>query len=169
MQYDHATEERLKEVMPEFGNLWLKVRDKFWIGHGIQLKVAQGLRTFAQQWKIYAQGRERKLGTWTIVDKDKVVSYAPPGQSYHNFGLAIDSCFIGPDPYLANEPKERVGNLWNDYGIICRDEGLRWGGDFIHKDFGHCENNYGLDLHQIQILYEHSGINAVWDRCRGIK
>ena len=46
------------------------------------LRITQGLRTFPEQQALYDQGRNGKPG--------KIVTNAKPGQSYHNWGLAID-------------------------------------------------------------------------------
>lgn len=50
--------------------------------------VSDGRRTMAQQREIYAQGRTKP---------GKVVSNAKPGQSAHNFGLAVDIWPLKPD------------------------------------------------------------------------
>lgn len=50
---------------------------------GIALRIVQGFRTFVQQQAIYNQGR-------TI--PGKIVTWSPPGSSYHNYGLAADVC-----------------------------------------------------------------------------
>lgn len=55
---------------------------------GITLRVVQGLRTFAEQDAIYAQGRTKP---------GKIVTWSPAGASYHNYGLAIDVCPLKPD------------------------------------------------------------------------
>ena len=47
----------------------------------IKLRVTQGLRTFPEQQALYNQGR---------TSPGKKVTNAKPGQSYHNYGLAID-------------------------------------------------------------------------------
>lgn len=49
----------------------------------IKIRVAQGLRTIAEQNELYAIGRT-KPGT--------IVTKARGGKSYHNFGLSIDFC-----------------------------------------------------------------------------
>lgn len=43
------------------------------------------LRTFAEQDALYAQGRTKP---------GSIVTYARGGQSYHNFGIAIDICLV---------------------------------------------------------------------------
>lgn len=55
---------------------------------GIEIRVTSTLRTFAEQAQLYAQGRTKP---------GQIVTRAKPGQSWHNYGLAVDVCpfFIG--------------------------------------------------------------------------
>ena len=54
------------------------------------------LRTFAEQEWLYGQGRTRP---------GRIVTYAKPGQSAHNYGLALD--FV---PLLNGKPDWRAGS-----------------------------------------------------------
>jgi peptidoglycan L-alanyl-D-glutamate endopeptidase CwlK len=54
---------------------------------GFRLLITQGLRTWAEQDALYAQGRTAP---------GKIVTQAPGGHSHHNFGLAIDVCPFEP-------------------------------------------------------------------------
>jgi hypothetical protein len=47
----------------------------------ITIRIVQGLRTFPEQQAIYNQGR---------TTPGKVATNSKPGQSYHNFGMAVD-------------------------------------------------------------------------------
>lgn len=60
-----------------YGHLKNEVESK----HGIKLRVAQATRTIAQQNALYAQGRTAP---------GRIVTNAKGGESYHNYGLAID-------------------------------------------------------------------------------
>ena len=82
---------------------------------GIDIKVISGLRTFAEQDKLYAQGR---------TTPGKKVTNAKGGQSNHNYGIAFDvGVFDGPK-YLPNSPKYKV------VGGIGQELGLEWGGNW---------------------------------------
>jgi hypothetical protein len=169
MSLDAATEKRLKLVVPEIAILWRRVADTMWAIHKVQLKVACGYRSFAEQWKVYGQGRVKdRAGNWIICDIRQVVSYALPGQSYHQYGLGIDSCFAGADPYLERINKKDAALLWAEYGRICKAQGLEWGGDWKHPDRPHCQLTFDLSLNDLQIIYENSGINGVFSRCSAI-
>tara|TARA_R110001592_G_scaffold362233_3_gene675463 strand:+ start:7729 stop:9792 length:2064 start_codon:yes stop_codon:yes gene_type:complete len=55
--------------------------------------------------------------------KDKGFSKAGPGQSFHNYGMAIDFIFPGKQPYGEQHP-------WAEVGNIGKSVGLTWGGDW---------------------------------------
>ncbi len=61
---------------------------------GLEVRVTDGLRTYAEQQQLYDQGRGSVPG--------KIVTNAQPGQSWHNFGLAVDLVPVwvqnGPSP-----------------------------------------------------------------------
>jgi len=48
---------------------------------GVKVEVISGLRSWAAQAALYAQGRTKP---------GKIVTKARPGSSWHNYGLAID-------------------------------------------------------------------------------
>jgi peptidoglycan LD-endopeptidase CwlK len=48
---------------------------------GINVQISQGMRTFAEQNRLYAQGR---------TSPGSIITNARGGQSNHNFGLAVD-------------------------------------------------------------------------------
>lgn len=53
--------------------------------------VTGGLRTLDEQAADYAKGRD---ANGVVIDKNAVVTNAKPGQSAHNFGLAVDVTLI---------------------------------------------------------------------------
>lgn len=54
---------------------------------GIVFRVTQGLRTWDQQQALWQKGRDTDDN---IVAAAEIVTKAPPGYSWHNFGLAVD-------------------------------------------------------------------------------
>jgi peptidoglycan L-alanyl-D-glutamate endopeptidase CwlK len=81
---------------------------------GIFLKITDGMRTFVQQDALYAQGR---------TTAGKIVTNAKSGQSFHNYGLAVD---VVP---IVNGKADWEGD-WAHIGRIGKAAGLDWGGDF---------------------------------------
>lgn len=167
MVIDKNTDIKLSGVIPDLASRWVDVRKDLFNLTNHQIRITEGLRTFSQQWNAWGEGRLKdKDGTWIICDMSKVVTFAKAGESYHQYGLAIDSCFLGSDPYLVGDPKGQT--IWIQYGYLCKKNGLTWGGDFKHPDKPHCEINYGLNIHSIQIIYEDSGIKGVWKKCKQV-
>ena len=100
-----------------------------------------------------------------VIDPSKVVTQAPPGSSWHNFGLAVDSAFVGNDPYwelLRKSDPIEADNRWIDFGRVCRIHGLEWGGDFPNFDGPHVQMRFGLSLKDVQALYKIGGIESVF-------
>src|SRR5208337_5639888 len=77
---DSTSETRLSAVNPQLAakihNLAALLADE-----GIVIRVTQGIRSWNDQQKLYAQGR---------TTPGKIVTDAPPGHSWHEFGLACD-------------------------------------------------------------------------------
>lgn len=89
---------------------------------GSPVKITQTLRTWDEQAALYAQGRTRP---------GAVVTKARPGSSMHNFGLAFDVAFAGPDPYLdalAKKDASAARAAWEKIGALGEECGLAWGG-----------------------------------------
>lgn len=104
---------------------------------GIHVVLTQTLRTAVEQAALYAQGRT-KAGP--------VVTHAPPGYSWHEFGRAYDlaiATFDGDQTPMNwyDGPWERVGTL----GEKC---GMDWGGRWKHPDIPHFEHHGGKTLAQ---------------------
>ena len=82
---------------------------------GIDLRVVSGFRDRKKQQALYSQGR---------TTKGPIVTNAPPGLSYHNYGWAVDVCeYRNGKPYWKSKH-------WNEIGAIGKKHGLVWGGDW---------------------------------------
>jgi hypothetical protein len=166
MKQDIATDQKLEKICPDLAARWVLVRKRLFDSIGMQIRVTEALRSFAMQFEVWAKGRTRlATGSWVISDPSKVISYAVPGASFHQFGLAIDSCFQGKDPYLEKMDMKEAREKWELFGKYCHEEGLDWGGYWKRPDKPHCEKRYGLSIHSIQIIHENSGLKAVWKEC----
>jgi peptidoglycan L-alanyl-D-glutamate endopeptidase CwlK len=98
------------------------------VAEGINCKVISGHRTYAEQDKLYAQGR---------TTKGPIVTKARGGYSNHNFGLAFDIGIFskdGKEYYDEHKDYERVG-------VIAESLGFAWGGRWKFKDEPHVEYN----------------------------
>jgi peptidoglycan L-alanyl-D-glutamate endopeptidase CwlK len=102
---------------------------------GIDLVVTQGLRSNAEQERLFAQGR---------TTEGPIVTNAPPGSSWHNFGMAFDVAVLSPEG-KATWPNDSA--LWDRIGTLGKASGLVWGGDFASiKDRPHFEYHPGVTL-----------------------
>jgi len=82
---------------------------------GIRIKVISGLRTYAEQDALYAQGRTQP---------GPKVTGARGGYSNHNFGIAFDVGVFEGNKYLGESPKYKA------VGVLGMDLGLEWGGNW---------------------------------------
>ena len=96
---------------------------------GKQLKITDGLRTFAEQDKLYAKGR---------TSGGSKVTNAKGGQSYHNYGLAFD-CY-----FTKNGSVDFSKGITPEVAKIGQDMGLEWGGKWTSiKDLPHFQLTKG--------------------------
>ena len=109
-----------------------------------QVRISQGLRTFAEQDSLYAQGR---------TTSGKKVTNAKGGQSVHNFGFAVDIVLIIDGKTASWDIKKDWDNDgiadWNECVKVFAKYGWSWGGNWSSfKDFPHFEkigfNNWRL-------------------------
>ncbi len=115
---------------------------------GIQLEVVQGLRTFAEQDALFAQGRTKP---------GHIVTNARGGQSNHNYGLAVDLC-----PFKNGQPQWNDEHAFNAIGPEATKVGLEWGGSWHHLvDKPHVQLP-GLSVLECYGLYRQGGLPLVW-------
>lgn len=102
-----------------------------------------GLRTFEEQERLYAQGRTQA---------GQIVTYAQPGLSLHNYGLATDWAYFDKGRYV---PLHYRDGKWLEYIHACQkcgvgilsDPGLRL------LSFEVCHNEYPLKL-KVRLLLD---------------
>lgn len=107
---------------------------------GIPIDITDGFRSYKEQNRLFAQGR--------TID-GPVVTQAQGGQSYHNFGLAIDFAIWTPDGRLIwDTGYDGNGNGksdWFEVADIAKELGFDWGGDWQgFKDYPHLQMTFGL-------------------------
>jgi peptidoglycan L-alanyl-D-glutamate endopeptidase CwlK len=107
----------------------------------VQIIVIQGLRTFAESDALYAQGR---------TTPGPIVTDAPAGESYHNYGLAFDFAMI-----TDGKDDDIVGPNWMKVVAVMNKYGMSWGGNFPNlKDNPHFENRYGHNWRDLLALHD---------------
>ncbi|MFC8563874.1 peptidoglycan-binding protein [Peribacillus frigoritolerans] len=116
---------------------------------GIFVQISAGYRSMEEQAKLYGQGR---LGyiydgkNYSDLSKPRVTK-AMPGQSYHNYGLAIDYFIVSDD---GKNGIWTVDAKWRRVAAIGKSLGFAWGGDWTSfKDYPHLDMTGGLTYSQL--------------------
>jgi peptidoglycan L-alanyl-D-glutamate endopeptidase CwlK len=106
---------------------------------GLTFKITSGTRTFAEQARLYAQGRTAK---------GPKVTNARPGSSWHNFGTAYDlTLFSGKNPVWESKHYDTAGRIGEELG-------LEWGGRWTRLvDRPHFQRPLGLTLAEARRKY----------------
>lgn len=149
---DEKTIKHLRHVYPDLGSKWLRVASKIFEEFGKKIRITSAFRSIEEQKKLYDRGRLTPGG---------IVTMARPGRSLHNYGLAIDSCFVGEDPYLEHGDSY----LWNEYGKATEAQNLTWGGRFKKiYDKPHIECAYGFNVKELMGFFRLDGLLLVWSK-----
>ncbi|MBW1296439.1 M15 family metallopeptidase [Aquimarina litoralis] len=131
--WDLVSEMRIQELHPRIRNdvrKFLNEAEK----KGIFLRVTDGVRTFTEQDELYAQGRTAP---------GDIVTNARGGESYHNYGLAVDVV-----PMVNGFPDYNTD--WTPIAEIGKRLGFFWGGDFTSiDDKPHFQKSFGFSTSQL--------------------
>lgn len=141
------------QVRDEVKEIYKEICDR--LTKNVICRFAYTLRTNKEQDEIYSQGRTKP---------GKIVTYAKGGQSYHNYGLAIDVVFLvdkdGNGTY--EEPSWSVDKDfdgdgeadWKEVDFVFGMHG--WKGLYDAKgkrwDFPHFQKDFGLTIKDLQGL-----------------
>ncbi len=106
---------------------------------GVHPFIDQTYRTFEESDKLYQQGR---------TTPGEIVSNAKAGQSWHNYGLALDFHLQVNDKDIWDQHNPN----WMVVVNIFKAHGFNWGGEFpgTFKDYPHLEYKGGYTLAQLQ-------------------
>jgi peptidoglycan L-alanyl-D-glutamate endopeptidase CwlK len=88
---------------------------------GVRLEVISGLRSWQQQAALYARGRTQP---------GRKVTNAPPGSSWHNYGLAVDFGIFRGATYLDEAEPRTTDRLYREIAVVARNLGIEWAGDW---------------------------------------
>lgn len=104
--------------------------------HDIDLRITFGFRSFEKQNELYNQEHDGKDndGNGIIDDRHEHVTNAKGGQSFHNYGLAIDVI-----PFIDGKPDWNT-KKWPVISLLGKNLGFAWGGEWrSFKDLPHFE------------------------------
>lgn len=152
MKYDKVSIERIQKAHPklreELEKIYHEANGK--LGKA-RLRFAYVLRSFAEQDKLFAQ-------------RPKVTN-ARAGQSFHNYGLAVDIVLLidknGDGVFesaswdtKADYDKDLIPD-WFEVVEVFKKYGWKWGGNFTSfKDLPHFEKTFGLTWQKLKILHD---------------
>lgn len=113
---------------------------------GIDILITDGYRSPEEQDGLHSQGRSAS---------GSIVTYAEGGESYHNYGLAIDYALRLDDGSvvwdIARDGNGNGESDWFEVAAIAKNLGFDWGGDWQRfKDYPHLEMTFGLSIRKLQ-------------------
>ncbi len=133
---DDTTNKQLQTLHPAVRQDFADFLDDVNNQLGIKLRAYKGFRSNADQAKEYAKGRTAPgpVSTW-----------ARPGESYHQYGMATDLAQLLPKGAVEfnNVP-------WDEIAKIAAVHGIDWGGRFNMPDKGHFEKSLGHTTQQLR-------------------
>jgi peptidoglycan L-alanyl-D-glutamate endopeptidase CwlK len=108
---------------------------------GVHPVIIQGLRTFEESDLLYQKGRTRP---------GPKVTNAKAGQSYHNYGMALDFALQVNGKIIWKVTKD-----WMTVVDIFKAHGWSWGGDWKGslKDYPHLEKTFGYNWRDLLALH----------------
>jgi peptidoglycan LD-endopeptidase CwlK len=113
---------------------------------GVHPCITETLRSFQRSDELYAQGRTKP---------GAIVSNSKGGQSYHNYGLAIDFVLE-----IDGKQSWKVDENWMKVVEIFKAHGWDWGGDFKSiKDYPHFEMRLGYNWRDLLIMHNNRKVD----------
>ncbi|HET7832248.1 MAG TPA: M15 family metallopeptidase [Gallionella sp.] len=138
---DARSEKTIATLLPEVQPLARALVQKAAL-NGIRIKIISGLRTYAEQDALYAQGR---------TSHGSIVTNAKGGYSNHNFGIAFDVGIFEGASYLGDSPKYKA------VGVLGMELGLEWGGNWknmVDEPHFQLRPAWALEMNEKQMLAE---------------
>lgn len=113
---------------------------------GIRVIITEGYRSEERQEELYQQGR---------TTDGQIVTSARGGESYHNYGLAIDFAIrVSNDKVIWDMEYDGNGNGksdWLEIVDIAKELGFEWGGDWVNfPDYPHLQYDFGYSIAELK-------------------
>lgn len=167
MVMDDTSESRLAQVNPVLAGK-IRATADILAAQGVTIKVTQGLRSWTDQLALWLKGRDQANpgpppAHGNIVNAVQVVTNAPPGYSYHNFGLAVDVA-----PFADNTPDWNINHpAWKAIVAAGESVGLQSGSSFrTFPDWPHFQYVNGLPESpddMVRQVFKEGGLLGVWE------
>jgi peptidoglycan LD-endopeptidase CwlK len=153
---------RLAQVNPALVAI-IEQMDATLSAENILIRVVQGLRTWAEQDALFAQGRTAP---------GSIVTNAKGGESWHNFGCAVDltpsvnrtDAKFAPDWNEKHPAWQRIVSLGESLGLTS---GKSWG-DMPHLQLTGRFPYNKPDSETLQ-LFKDGGVQAIWAEIKTAK
>jgi len=143
------TKELLRSLKPEIQDKVSALLD-FCQQSALEILIYCTFRSFENQAKLYCQGRTvdqiavKAIELANIYHRDDlsqlllatkpqpgaIVTFAAPGQSLHNYGLAFDAVPVANGKLIWGNTSPEERKLWQLYGKLGRKAGLDWAGNW---------------------------------------
>ncbi|MCW3793319.1 M15 family metallopeptidase [Paenibacillus sp. LS1] len=113
---------------------------------GIVIVITHGYRSSEEQDALFNQGRS---------SSGNIVTNARGGESYHNYGLAIDFALRTPEGDVVwDMERDDNGNGkadWMEVVDLAKELGFTWGGDWANfPDYPHLQMDFGLSINELK-------------------
>ena len=160
---DQKTIERIEMLHPKVKAEAIQIYDEIVasLTGSAACRFAFTLRTIAEQNALYAQGRTKPGAK---------VTNAKGGQSYHNYGLAIDivllidkdknGTFETASWDLKTDFDGDGKSDWQEIVAIFKRYGWEWGGDWKFVDAPHFQKTYGKSISQLLALHSAKKVDS---------
>ena len=156
---DAHSETRLSQVYPVLADKIRKLYDMLLV-EGITIVVVQGLRTIDEQNALFAQGRSTP---------GKIVTNARGGQSWHNYGCAVDCAIQNLDRSIDWNASHPSWKRMEEVGVsLGMTSGANWK-RIVDAPHFQITGRFpeGAPDAEVQQLLQENGIQAVWDAITG--
>jgi len=143
---DKITLERIQTAHPKVREELSKIYDEIFevLTGEAKCRFAYVIRTFAEQDALF--------------NAKPQVTKARGGQSYHNYGLAVDIVFIIDGKTASWDVKKDFDgdgkSDWQEVVAIFKRYGWAWGGDWKFYDAPHFEKTFGHSVNDLKALWD---------------
>jgi len=142
---DKVTLDRIKLLHPKLRDEALEIYEEICqaLNGRAECRFSFTLRTFAEQNELFAQGRTKP---------GAIVTRAKGGQSWHNYGLAVDIVLLvgGKASWDIKTDFDKDGRSdWMEVVDIFKRYGWEWGGDWKFFDAPHFQKTFGMSINEM--------------------